>query len=460
MRVLLINPPPFQRVDQYDTPDFPRLGLACLAGALEDAGTGRVVVVDAKFERLGYGGIIERVRAFAPDVVGFTAMTNEVIQAARVAGEIKRLSPGIVTVVGGSHVSALPMDTLAEFQVFDYGVTGDGEITFRELVSVLAGGGDPGTVPGVVYWRDGNPSATPVRKTETDLDLLGQPEWRLLPRAARYLVSTQRGCPFNCPFCANPNGRVVRQRSVPRVLEEMTGLVEGMGARSFYVCDEVFGIDLERTHRLLDGMIAAGLDRRVRWTAATHVKCADRGMFKKMKAAGCSMVEVGIEAGDPGILAGLGKGVTVERAIEVRKAAAEVGLAFGALMIMGHPGETWESANRTIDLAVKLNSDQTIFGIMVPYPGTEVAAMARRGEGGYRLIARDWNDYGKQHGNALEMESLSRRQLELLQAIGYVQVFVRNGRLADLVRFAWRFRHEGWGVLKKVVQGSSSSMAS
>ena len=73
MRVLLVNPPPYQRVDEYDTPNFTRLGLACLASKLRADGAADVQIVDAKFERLSYESIEDRMRRFSPDVVGLTA---------------------------------------------------------------------------------------------------------------------------------------------------------------------------------------------------------------------------------------------------------------------------------------------------------------------------------------------------------------------------------------------------
>lgn len=455
-RVLLVNPPPHQRVDQFDQPDFTRLALACVAGELEAHGLGPVEIVDAKFERLDDGGVLDRVRRFRPDVVALTAMTNEILPAARVADLVKQLSPGIATVIGGVHVSVLPEETLVEFPVFDHGVLDDGEVTFRELVETLARGGDAGAVPGLVTRERGQPRRTAKRPRTMDLDSLAQPAWHLLPAAPRYLVSTQRGCPLHCPFCVNPNGRRVRQRSVERVVEELREITGRFGAGQVVVCDELFTLDAERTHRLLDGMIAAGLPAKLRWTACTHARFLDRDLLAKMKAAGCVLCEVGIETGDPDVMSKMGKAVTLERVRAVRRDAAEVGLPFGALMILGHPGETWESARRTIDFAVELNAEQTLFGIMVPYPGTKVAEMARRGENGYRLIAEDWNDYGKQHGHALELEGLSRARLELLQSLGYVKVLAANGRFADLARFLWKFRREGWAVARKFLLGGGT----
>lgn len=453
MRVLLINPPPYQRVDEYDTPNFTRLGLACLAATLRDRGDAEVQIVDAKFERLSYDAILDRVRRFSPDVVGLTAFTNEIKPAARVAAAVKELSSAIATVVGGVHASVLPERTLEEFPVFDTVVVGEGELTFVELVEALAARGRCDAIAGLCYRQtDGLTVRTGERLRTADLDSLGIPAWDLLPPSPRYLFMTQRGCAYRCTFCANPNGRTVRTRSVDHVLAELDAII-ARGGEELYIGDELFTADRERTHRLLDAMIDAGIGRKLRWSAQTHVNLVDRDLFAKMKAAGCFICGLGIETGDPDIMRRMKKGSTIDRVMKARNAAREVGLPIEGLMIIGHPYETWESAMRTIDFAVELNPDRPIVGVMVPYPGTEVAAMAARGEGGYRLLSTDWNDYAKQIGNALAFEHLSRRQLEILQMLAYVRVFVGNRRWADLARFVWKYRSEGWAVLRKIASG-------
>ena len=131
--------------------------------------------------------------------------------------------------------------------------------------------------------------------------------------------------------------------------------------------------------------------------------------------------------------------------------AKQAGIRAGALFILGHPCETKATAWDTIRFASKLNPQVVAFGIMVPYPGTEIAEMARRGEGGYRLLSEDWSDFGKQFGNALELVNLSRRQLEWLQALGYLKVYWDNGRWRDLAKFSWRHRRAAWARAKKLL---------
>lgn len=454
MRVALVNPPPRQRVDEFDTPDFGRLGLACLAAMLRDEPGVQVTVIDARLERLGFAEVDARLRALAPDLLGLTAFTNELRSAARVARAFKRAAPRAVTVLGGPHVSALPEETLDDFPEFDLGVVGEGEHTLLALVRHLEARAPLHDVPGLVLRAPERPRRTPPRDAEPDLDRFPRPAWELMPRSPRALLMTQRGCPFACNFCQNPGGRAVRQHSVARVVDDITWLIEARGVERILVCDEIFTVDAPRTEALLDAMIRADIGRRVRWWAQTHVNTVSRRIFEKMRAAGCYRVGLGIETGDGDTMRAMRKGISPARVLAAREMAREAGLPVEGLFILGHPNETRESALRTIDFAAALNPEVPILGTMVPYPGTEVAAMAARGEGGYRLLSRDWDDYVKQIGHALAFEHLSRRELEALQLYGYVKVFAANGRWSDLARFAWTYRAEGAAVVRKILSGA------
>jgi radical SAM superfamily enzyme YgiQ (UPF0313 family) len=453
VRVLLINAPPHQRVDEYDTPNFTRLGLASLASALRATHGAQVAIVDGKFERLNYEQIGQRIQDFSPDVVGLTAFTNEIKPAARVAAMVKDLSPSIATIIGGVHTSALPEQTLNEFPAFDMAAVGEGELTVRDAVAALDSGSSLEAVAGLcLRGPGGDVHRTAERQTVTNLDEFPPPAWDLLPPSERYLFMTQRGCAYRCTFCMNPNGRTVRTRSVEHVIAELETIV-ARGGRELYMCDELFTANRERTHQLLDAMIAADIGRKLRWSAQTHVNLVDRELFAKMKAAGCFICGLGIETGDPDIMKRMQKGSTMDRVMTARQAARDAGLPIEGLMIIGHPHETWETAMRTIDFAVKLNPERPIIGVMVPYPGTQVAAMAARGEGGYRLLSTDWNDYAKQIGNALAFENLTRRQLEILQMLAYARVFVGNRRWREFAEFVWKYRSEGWAVVRKILSG-------
>jgi anaerobic magnesium-protoporphyrin IX monomethyl ester cyclase len=460
MKVVLVNPPPFHILEpQYDTPRFGRMGLAYLAGYLRRSDAYDVEIVDAKFERLSFDATVRRVLAAKPDLVGLGAFTCEVKPAARIATLVKAADPRITAVIGGVHLTAVPEQTLREFPQFDIGVRGEGEVTFFELCEALRLGSSLPDIPGLVIRTGEQIVTTPPRDRIADQDSIPFPAWDLMPPAGEYILMTQRGCPFNCLFCMNPNGRTARPRSIGNFMEELQLVIDRFKPTDIRFGDELLSVNMDRTHELLDAMIAAGVQKRVKWTAQTHVHFVDLPLLTKMKQAGAYRIGMGIETGDAQVLKATGKGSTPEMILKAATAAQKAGLPIETYFILGHPNETLESMKKTVDLAVRMNPDTPIFGIMVPFPGTEVGRLAAAGEAGYRLRSTNWDDYDKQIGGALEFANLPRHRIELLQIWAYLKVFLWNARYVDLVRFCWRYRREGFVVMKKILLRRSDKLA-
>jgi len=449
-KVLLINPPPFQIIEPYyDTPDYPRTALAFLAGYLRDKNIA-VAVVDCKFDRLDYDQALEEIKNFEPDIVGLTAFTNEIKQAAHVARLIKEYDTQIKTVIGGVHITALPEETLREFSEFDFGVVGEGEEALYELCCQLKAN-HPITAKSICCLDSlGAYKFYGKRPPLVDQDAL-KPAWDMFRPAKEYVLHTSRGCPFACIFCMNPNGRIVRPRSVETTLNEIEWLVENMKPKSILFGDEIFTIKRDRTAEICKGLIKRGIHKKISWWCQTHVNTIDEELVKLMKDSNCSVVGLGVETGDEEKLKKMGKGISVSKIMNAVKIMKKANLAFKAFFILGQPNETYESAKETINFAVKINPTMPIFGIMVPYPGTKIAEMVEKGEGGYTLTTNDWNDYNKQLGNAVSLKSVTRSQLERLQFIGYLKVFIYNFRFIDLFKFIYQYRNEGMTSLKKIM---------
>jgi anaerobic magnesium-protoporphyrin IX monomethyl ester cyclase len=202
----------------------------------------------------------------------------------------------------------------------------------------------------------------------------------------------------------------------------------------------------------LDQIMEAGLHRRIKWQANTRANVGDYGLFRKMREAGCVSVGLGIESGNAQVLRRIKKGITLSAAETAVRLAKKAGLETRCFYIIGHPHETRKTAWDTIKFAARLNSDHAAFGLMVPYPKTEVAEMAERGEGNYRIVSSHWSDYDKYLGNALELEQLSRRQLQVLQAQAYLFFYLRNFRVFALLRYVWENRLSLFPLMKKLLK--------
>lgn len=451
-KVCLVNAPVIAVLEPwYDTPSFGRTALAYLAGYLRQFNGFEVCIIDAKFERLGFDATIERIRSINPDVVGITAFTNEIKPAAFLAHLVKQQFPSCVTVVGGPHVTAIPEETLIEFSSFDMGVVGEGEETFHELCTALRDSLDVEQVNGLVVRKGRKIVQTPPRNRILDQDSIPFPAWDLLPRASTYFVQSIRGCPFNCLFCMNPSGRVARKRSVANVMEELQWVIDEFSPERISFGDELFSVDMQRTALLLDAMADNGIGERVRWDVQTHVQFVDRPLFRKFKRARVERVELGVETGEETSLKGMGKGTTLKMIHDACQAARDEGVTIGTFFLFGQPNETPDSLEKTVNLAVKLNPHLPMFGLMTPYPGTKVASMAAKGEGGYQLLTTDWDQYNKQIGGAMSFAGLSRTQIEWFQVKAYFKVYIYNRRFRDLAAFLWEYRKAGLEVMKKIL---------
>jgi anaerobic magnesium-protoporphyrin IX monomethyl ester cyclase len=441
MKILLINAPVINILEPwYDEPNFVRTSIAFLAGYIRKYSDFDVECLDAKFERLNFNQVLERVKKIQPDIVGFTAFTNEVKPSAYQAALIKKHLPHIITVMGGSHLTALPIQTLKEFPSIDIGIFGEGEESLLELCTALANNKTLMGIKGVSY-RDvtGKIIKNEERPRILDQDRIPVPAWDLLPAAEMYYIQTVRGCPFNCVFCMNHNGKVARKRSLNLVIDEMIYLID-RGAKYISFGDELFSVDMNRTHELLDLMIENKIGDRVKWDIQTHVAYVDDKLLEKMKRAKIYRCEMGVESGDEIALKRMGKATNEKMIIQAFNLARKHKITVGSFLLFGQPNETIKSMWKTIKLGIKINPHEPMIGTMVPYPGTEVSKMAANGEGGYRLVSYDWDEYGKQINGSLEFTNLSLKKIKMMQMLGYTMIFIANFRFWDFLKFFWNYR--------------------
>jgi len=249
----------------------------------------------------------------------------------------------------------------------------------------------------------------------------------------------------------NPNGRVARKRSVELVMEELEYIIDTFKPDTISFGDELFSVDMPRAKALLDAMTEARIGDRVDWDIQTHVRFVDDEMFQKFKLAKVTRVEMGIETGDEMALKKMGKGTDLQMIEKAFRLAEKNQVPFGTFFLIGQPDETVKSIISTIRLAVRMNPQLPMFGLMTPYPGTAVGNMAAKGEGGYRLLSTNWDDYNKQIGGALEFTNITRWQLEILQSFAYVSVYIFNFRLRDLLQFIIEYRVGIYHVIRNLL---------
>jgi len=417
LRVLLINPR-FQL--PIDTRTTPHLGLAYLAAVSERRGD-EVRVFDMDVEDTP---LRDFVRAYQPDIVGITSNTPQVKQGWYAAREIKAIAD-IPIVQGGPHVSALPEESASRPEI-DIVARGEGEETWMDLCAVVEQAKtrnpkfqsrdllDPASklldgVLGITYQTpDGKIRHTHERPAIADLDTLPFPAYHFF-KMARYTslqpaidaveagksfsMMTSRGCPYRCTFCSQSvMAEKWRARSPENVIKEWRHLVEDLGAQEIGILDDSANIQRNRLHELSQRLIDAKLNH-VPWIPINGIRAnlADEELLRHMKQAGMKRVAFGVETGDEDILESIDKRVTHAQIRQAFKNAKKVGLETVGFFIIGLPGDTEETMEKTIRFACELDPLVANFSMMTPYPGTKVWEQVHRNGG--RMLVKDWQDY-------------------------------------------------------------------
>lgn len=437
MRICLIQCPPASESDKHWA-RFPILGLAYLAGSLESAGH-EVVLLDGKLGGLSESQIVESVRRAAPELVGITCMTVEFPSAARIAGAIRQATE-IPIIAGGAHINAVGEQALVDCPCFDFLCRGEGEDLVIELVEALETGGPLSAIPGLSYRQDCSIVSNPARPYPKDYDRFPFPAWHHFKVGDEIPVLTHRGCPYRCTFCGHNSGFKARFRSVDNVLQEISQVVDRFRPSVIRFEDETFGLDLKRTKAILHGLIERNLHQRVRFSAQTRVDRADAEFMRLLRDANFHMLELGVETGNAEVMKRIRKGITLEQVETAVALAKREGLRVWCKFIIGHPGETRQSAMDTVRFIARLNPHQLSVSIMTPFPGTPIHEMAMRGEGGYRMLAGDWSAFDKYSTGVLELEDLPLYKLKAFQLLCYLALYVRNGRVGELVRLVLAHR--------------------
>lgn len=410
MRCLLINP--FYPLSENPSPP---LGLAYLAAALEKSGA-EVEILDHVVFPYIESEFQEKLAAFAPDIVGATAVTMTFDWAIRCIQSAKLCCPGCVTVMGGPHVTFCAEETLGACPELDIAVLGEGEETLVEIAEEAGKDRDWKRIPGLVYRREGRAVSTGQRSRPVDVNSLSPPARHLLAlgryRALGMPISmtTSRGCPYHCIFCVGRKmvGAKVRYRDPVRVVDEMA-ILAGYDFCQINVADDLFTANSRHCLAVCDEILKRNL--KVKWTSFARVDTVSLPVLKKMKEAGCQAVSFGIESGNPEILKTIRKGITLDQVIEAVKMCNEAGLLPHGSFILGLPGETPETLEQTLAFGEELKKLGVSYGfhLLAPFPGTEVREDCDRL--GVRILSHNWADY---HANRaiVETPAVTRHMLD------------------------------------------------
>lgn len=298
-------------------------------------------------------------------IVAFTVMPGpQLVSAVPLTRQVKARFPEVQVVWGGNFASLYPAPVLNAPYV-DWAVKGQGEHTFRELLEVLDGDRDPGTVAGLMYREaDGTHRINPERPW-VGPEELPPPAYHKID-VADYLHPTflgrrsgvyqaSIGCPYGCKFCGviSVFGSREKQQGAARTVGHLEFLKRGYGMDSVHFYDNNFFLREDHAREFAERMERVGLS----WWCEARIDAMlrfDDATWRALKRSGLRMIFFGAESGSDEVLKKMNKTLTTAQTLEVAARSREHGIIPEFSFVLGGPDDPEKEIDTTLGFIRKL----------------------------------------------------------------------------------------------------------
>ena len=426
MKVLFVEPPKdiWFVMGEYLLPPF---GIIQLAAYLErEVKDVEIKVLDCNAQQVDWKDMEKKVESFNPDIVASSALaTCNTYLVARTLATAKKVNPNILTVAGGQHFTATDEESLKMYPEIDIIVRGEGEKTFAELAKKASKKSSFSRIRGISFRHNNEIRQNPPRPFIKNLDHLPFPGYHFVKDVVhKYhfaamtgrdipfaLIEGSRGCSHKCTFCSQWKHwqGTWRTKSPQRIADEMEFCYRNYGSRFIWLTDDNSGLGT-RASELADGIVERGIAEDIMWFM--QLRCDDvvksKDLLPKMRKSGLRWVLLGVENSSQSTLETFRKNITVEDARHAVKLLKENDIFAHAMFIIGERKDTAKSIAELREFANELDPDLVIFGILTPFPGTELFEEAKRN--GW-IEDQNWSNYDMIHA-VMPTETLSRKQVQ------------------------------------------------
>ncbi len=379
--------------------------LCYAAGLLEQNGF-EVKIIDAPAKQMEIDAALSSAGEFAPALTIVDTSTPSIYNDADVAAKIKEITKSFIVLVG-THPSAMPEETMKINASIDAVARREYEYTVLELAMLLRKGTSDRdglkVIDGLSYRTGASLFHNKEREFLEDVDSLPfvsevykkhldyRDYFYAHSRHPIVTLITGRGCPHHCVYCLYPqtfNGHRLRNRSIKNVVDEIEYCLKNFpDLKEVMFEDDTLTVNKKRAMEFAEEILRRGL--KFQWSANSRAD-VDLETMQGLKKAGARLFCVGIESGDQKVLDAMKKRLTVPMIREFFKDAKKTGVLIHGCFLVGNPGETKETLQKTLDLALELNPDTAQFFPIMIYPGTEAYKWAR--ENNY-LTTEDYREW-------------------------------------------------------------------
>jgi len=475
--VLLVNPPlvdgiAFTRLGRCQEREEvlgttkPPYTLALAAALLRERGC-EVRLADLTAHRQSVGDLIADLdrAGFIPTLIVFPSTTPTLdADAAALTG--LKVHYGAPLFCFGPHASTTPQASMERTPAVDgmfVGEPEDGLMALAALESI----DHLDRIPSLTFRAAGRIVPHRERGSFTGFPEAPFPAWDLVdldryrvPIVGRpyMIVETSRGCPYSCDFCVAPihQGHKFRERSAKAIVDDMERGYRRFGVTVFYLWGDTVTLNVKTFGAFCEELIARRLP--IQWIGNARAdNLVDLAFVRRLRESGCWMLALGIETESEETRKHMMKRLEGQKIAAALANMRSTGIRSFAFFILGYPGETPASLDRTIDYAISINPDFANFYPAVPYPGTALYEKAKRH--GW-LASEDWSrmeySYYLLRGNGLD-ESVVMQAIHRARRRFYLRPAYIARHAGDLFRLALTKGGATWGFAARMVFGARVS---
>jgi len=414
MKVVLLIPPRYRgqwssreyKDGYFNEPHNPYLAPSILGVVRDRMPDVELAVLDAQLEGIGHDEVRRRLEAMSPDAV-VCLLNFACLDEDRKYLEFPYPTIGVLQAYI-DHGEAVEMYDLRPTCLTKTEI----EHTVAEALAELRDSGKVEKTAGLLIPREGQLADTGDRPLP-DLAQFPFPAFDLF-EIERYMalqrehsgteyvfLYTTRGCPFQCTYCAAGTKAyaIVRKKTVEQVLAEIRYFM-GRGIRHFYFYDDEFAIDMRRAKKLCRRIIDERLG--IKFACYNTTNLVDEELLDLMSRAGCHLIRYGVETGDMAIQKAMETYVDEAEVIKAFDLTHKYGIFVDTFVLVGLPGETQESLEKTYRLLKRVRPDRITTSILFPKPYSKMYKQMK--EDG-RLLIRDWTKHVNPPGLTFEHDT-------------------------------------------------------
>ena len=383
-----------------------------------------ILLLDCAADDLSRDDTLKRLKDFGAELVAVETSTPSINHDLETIDIFKVAMPDTRFCATGTHVTAEWETALTQSDGLEFVAIGEYDFTISELAEALAAGTSAADVAGIALRGTDGPERTADRPLIRDMDELPwiAPIYKefLTPRNYLFTIANQpmvmlisgRGCRARCFFCVYPqvmHGHDYRTRSPADVVAEMKWIQDNMPeVQEIVFEDDTFTSDRDRAKEIARLVKQEGVT--LPWFANIRVN-VDYETLAALKEAGLRQCATGFESGDKMVLVNMRKGQTLEQQKTFMENARRLGILVHGCFMVGFPGETRDTLQATLKLAMDLDPDSAQFYPVMPYPGTGAYKWAS--ESGFINTDNfdNWLDADGGHACVLDLPGLSSAEL-------------------------------------------------